>query len=131
MAITLSLVRYVLSIVWYGVRVLAPLWQCVCAWTYIHVLFIQPLEPKSLFKLNFHKNADGELVSLPVYTWVYRFAVDGVVLKGSVPDSFCPTLTGMYHCPVTYKVFNENTHIVVVKTTGNVYCMEVSLLMVQ
>lgn len=35
-------------------------------------------------------------------------------------------MTGKYHCPVTYKVFNENTHIVAVKTTGNVYCMEVS-----
>ncbi|KAK7088656.1 RING-type E3 ubiquitin-protein ligase PPIL2-like [Littorina saxatilis] len=27
-----------------------------------------------------------------------------------------------YHCPVTYKVFNENTHIVAVRQTGNVYC---------
>lgn len=35
-------------------------------------------------------------------------------------------MIGKYHCPVTYKVFNENTHIVAVKTTGNVYCMEVS-----
>jgi peptidyl-prolyl cis-trans isomerase-like protein 2 len=51
--------------------------------------FPQPLEAKSLFKLTFHKNADGK-----------------------------------FHCPVTYKVFNENTHIVAVKTTGNVYCME-------
>ena len=32
---------------------------------------------------------------------------------------------GKYHCPVTYKVFNENTHIVAVRTTGNVYSMEV------
>ncbi|PVD31595.1 hypothetical protein C0Q70_07010 [Pomacea canaliculata] len=31
---------------------------------------------------------------------------------------------GKYHCPVTYKVFNENTHIVAVKQTGNVYCYE-------
>lgn len=54
-----------------------------------HPLTGQPLEAKSLFKLNFHKNSDGK-----------------------------------YHCPVTYKVFNENTHIVAVKTTGNVYCME-------
>jgi len=26
-----------------------------------------------------------------------------------------------YHCPVTYKVFNENSHIVAIKTTGNVF----------
>eukprot|EP00039_Didymoeca_costata_P009638 m.127945 g.127945 ORF g.127945 m.127945 type:complete len:515 (-) comp14554_c0_seq7:653-2197(-) len=31
---------------------------------------------------------------------------------------------GKYHCPVTFKVFNENTHIVAVATTGNVYAME-------
>ena len=31
---------------------------------------------------------------------------------------------GKFHCPVTFKVFNENTHIVAVKTTGNVYAYE-------
>ncbi|KAF7236168.1 hypothetical protein EG68_11749 [Paragonimus skrjabini miyazakii] len=31
---------------------------------------------------------------------------------------------GKYHCPVTFKVFNENTHIVAVKVTGNVYSHE-------
>ncbi|XP_067951682.1 RING-type E3 ubiquitin-protein ligase PPIL2-like [Watersipora subatra] len=31
---------------------------------------------------------------------------------------------GQYHCPVTFKVFNENTHVVAIKTTGNVYAME-------
>ena len=34
--------------------------------------------------------------------------------------------TGKYHCPVTYKVFNENSHIVAVRTTGNVYSYDVS-----
>ena len=28
------------------------------------------------------------------------------------------------HCPVTYKVFGENSHIVAVKETGNVYSYE-------
>lgn len=28
---------------------------------------------------------------------------------------------GQWHCPVTFKVFNNNTHIVAVRTTGNVY----------
>lgn len=28
---------------------------------------------------------------------------------------------GLYHCPVTYKVFNKHTHIVAVATSGNVY----------
>ncbi|KAF7492340.1 RING-type E3 ubiquitin-protein ligase PPIL2 [Sarcoptes scabiei] len=29
-----------------------------------------------------------------------------------------------YHCPVLFKVFNENTHIVAIKTTGNVFSYE-------
>jgi peptidyl-prolyl cis-trans isomerase-like protein 2 len=32
--------------------------------------------------------------------------------------------SGEFHCPVTYKVFNEHSHIVAVKKTGNVYSQE-------
>ncbi|CAG8524599.1 1281_t:CDS:10 [Diversispora eburnea] len=49
----------------------------------------EKLEPKSLIKLNFHKNSNDE-----------------------------------YHCPATYRVFNDHTHIVAIKTTGNVYSYE-------
>ncbi|CAG8506435.1 1895_t:CDS:2, partial [Scutellospora calospora] len=49
----------------------------------------EKLEPKSLIKLNFHKNANDE-----------------------------------YHCPATLRVFNDHTHIVAVKPTGNVYAYE-------
>jgi peptidyl-prolyl cis-trans isomerase-like protein 2 len=31
---------------------------------------------------------------------------------------------GEYHCPITFKVFNDFTHIVANKVTGEVYCME-------
>ena len=31
---------------------------------------------------------------------------------------------GKYHCPVLFKVFNSHTHIVAIKTTGNVYSYE-------
>ncbi|KND04280.1 uncharacterized protein SPPG_00017 [Spizellomyces punctatus DAOM BR117] len=31
---------------------------------------------------------------------------------------------GEYYCPITFKVFNENTHIVAVATSGNVYSYE-------
>ena len=31
----------------------------------------------------------------------------------------------MYHCPVTFRVFNENSHIVAIRTSGNVYSYEV------
>jgi peptidyl-prolyl cis-trans isomerase-like protein 2 len=49
-----------------------------------------PLTPKELIKLTFHKNNKGE-----------------------------------YHCPVTFKVFTDYTHIVAVRTSGHVYAMEV------
>jgi hypothetical protein len=40
--------------------------------------------------------------------------------------SSCVTHTsaGKYHCPITFKEFNENSHIVVLKTSGNVYSSE-------
>lgn len=39
----------------------------------------------------------------------------------------CLTLiVGKYHCPVTYKIFNDNSHIVAIRTTGNVYSYEVN-----
>ena len=38
------------------------------------------------------------------------------------------TFSGKYHCPVTFKVFNENTHIVAVRQTGNVFSFDVSRL---
>jgi hypothetical protein len=40
---------------------------------------------------------------------------------------FCIFFIGEYHCPVLNKVFTEFTHIVSVKTTGNVFCYEVAL----
>lgn len=36
------------------------------------------------------------------------------------------SFTDQYHCPVTFKVFNNNSHIVAVKPTGNVFSYEVS-----
>lgn len=40
----------------------------------------------------------------------------------------CVAIVGEYHCPVLNKVFTEFTHIVAVKTTGNVFCYEVRVL---
>ena len=31
-----------------------------------------------------------------------------------------------YHCPVTFKVFNENSHIVAIRPSGNVFSYDVS-----
>lgn len=36
---------------------------------------------------------------------------------------------GKYHCPVLYKVFNANSHIVANKLTGNVFSFEVSFIL--
>jgi len=55
----------------------------------------EKMEIKSLIKLTFHKNSEGE-----------------------------------YHCPVMFKSFTENSHIVAIKTTGNVFSYEVGLLIV-
>ncbi len=34
---------------------------------------------------------------------------------------------GEPHCPVLFKVFNNNSHIVAIKNTGNVFSYEVKL----
>ncbi|XP_066586836.1 RING-type E3 ubiquitin-protein ligase PPIL2 [Prorops nasuta] len=47
------------------------------------------LDPKTLIKLNFYKNADDK-----------------------------------YHCPVLFKLFSKHSHIVAIKTTGNVFSYE-------
>ena len=37
---------------------------------------------------------------------------------------FHKNVEGKYSCPVLYKTFNQHTHIVAIKTTGNVYSYE-------
>jgi len=44
--------------------------------------------------------------------------------KDLIKLHFHKNSSGEYHCPVTYKVFNENSHIVAIKTTGNVFAYE-------
>ncbi|XP_027075149.1 peptidyl-prolyl cis-trans isomerase CYP65 isoform X2 [Coffea arabica] len=52
--------------------------------------------------------------------------VTGAPLKPEdlIPLTFHKNAEGEYHCPVLNKVFTEFTHIVAVKTTGNVFCYE-------
>ncbi|XP_012886973.1 PREDICTED: peptidyl-prolyl cis-trans isomerase-like 2 [Dipodomys ordii] len=40
------------------------------------------------------------------------------------PAFLCTFCLGKYHCPVLFTVFTDNTHIVAVRTTGNVYAYE-------
>lgn len=44
--------------------------------------------------------------------------------KDLIKLNFHKNSEGKFHCPVTFKVFNENTHIVAIKTSGNVFSME-------
>lgn len=44
--------------------------------------------------------------------------------KDLVKLTFYKNSEDKYHCPVTFKVFNANTHIVAIKTTGNVFSYE-------
>nr|CUU00241.1 hypothetical transcript [Hymenolepis microstoma] len=38
--------------------------------------------------------------------------------------NFHKNADGKFHCPITFKVFNQNTHIVAIRPTGNVYAYE-------
>ncbi|ESO03990.1 hypothetical protein HELRODRAFT_185601 [Helobdella robusta] len=44
--------------------------------------------------------------------------------KDLIKLNFCKNSSDQFHCPVTFKVFNENTHIVAIRTTGNVFCFD-------
>jgi len=44
--------------------------------------------------------------------------------KGLLKLKFFKNAAGEYHCPVMYKVFNNSTHIAVIKTTGHVFSYE-------
>ncbi|KAG0053050.1 RING-type E3 ubiquitin-protein ligase ppil2, partial [Gryganskiella cystojenkinii] len=44
--------------------------------------------------------------------------------KTLIKLNFFKNANDEYHCPITLRVFNENTHIVAIKTSGNVYAYE-------
>ncbi len=44
--------------------------------------------------------------------------------KELIKLNFHKSPQGDYHCPLTYKVFNENSYIVAIKTSGNVFSYE-------
>lgn len=49
---------------------------------------------------------------------------DKITAKHLIKLSFSKNAEGKDHCPITYKVFTESTHIVAVGTTGNVYAWD-------
>jgi peptidyl-prolyl cis-trans isomerase-like protein 2 len=61
--------------------------------------------------------------------WIKKYGtnpVTGESLTAAqlVKLNFSKGSNGETHCPVTFKVFNENTHIMAVKPTGNVFSYE-------
>eukprot|EP00192_Tetraselmis_astigmatica_P009027 CAMPEP_0117695242 /NCGR_PEP_ID=MMETSP0804-20121206/28028_1 /TAXON_ID=1074897 /ORGANISM="Tetraselmis astigmatica, Strain CCMP880" /LENGTH=613 /DNA_ID=CAMNT_0005509287 /DNA_START=160 /DNA_END=2001 /DNA_ORIENTATION=- len=73
---------------------------------------------------------DGTVFDIAnIVPYVQKFGkhpVSGEPLKLSqlTQLTFHKNSDGEYHCPVMNKVFTQHTHIVAVKTTGNVYCHE-------
>uniref|UniRef100_F7A1Z2 RING-type E3 ubiquitin-protein ligase PPIL2 n=1 Tax=Macaca mulatta TaxID=9544 RepID=F7A1Z2_MACMU len=61
---------------------------------------------------------------LNIVPWLKRYGTNPS--NGEVTDlPVCAFSLGKYHCPVLFTVFTNNTHIVAVRTTGNVYAYEV------
>nr|VZH98608.1 unnamed protein product [Spirometra erinaceieuropaei] len=64
-----------------------------------------------------------------ILPFIKRFGLNPVTGKKMkagelIKLNFAKNADGKFHCPVTFKVFNQNTHIVAVRTTGNVYSYE-------
>ncbi|KAG8181108.1 hypothetical protein JTE90_003157 [Oedothorax gibbosus] len=70
-----------------------------------------------------------------VYDFILRFEIFTIVksmnqnklpleFKSLLKLNFTKNSDGLYHCPVLFKVFNENSHIVAIKTTGNIFSYE-------
>ena len=49
---------------------------------------------------------------------------DKMSRKELIELKFSTDAAGKYHCPITFKVFNENSHIVAIKTSGNVFSFD-------
>lgn len=73
---------------------------------------------------------DGSVFDImQIVPYIRKFGkhpVTGAPLKQEdlIPLTFHKNSEGEYHCPVLNKVFTEFTHIVAVKTTGNVFSYE-------
>ncbi|KAK7367623.1 hypothetical protein VNO80_09638 [Phaseolus coccineus] len=68
-----------------------------------------------------------DIMNITPYIIKYgKHPVTGTPLKlpDLIPLTFHKNSEGEYQCPVLNKVFTEFTHIVAVKTTGNVFCYE-------
>uniref|UniRef100_A0A183TE67 PPIase cyclophilin-type domain-containing protein n=1 Tax=Schistocephalus solidus TaxID=70667 RepID=A0A183TE67_SCHSO len=79
------------------------------------------------FNLSRHLTAPGKESNILPFVKKYGLnPVTGKKMKAGelIKLNFAKNADGKFHCPVTFKVFNQNTHIVAVRTTGNVYSYE-------
>lgn len=73
---------------------------------------------------------DGTIFDLVnILPYIRKFKknpVNGKPLKSSdlIKLNFYKNQEGEYHCPITYKVFTENSFIIAIQETGNVYSYE-------
>ncbi|XP_038059065.1 RING-type E3 ubiquitin-protein ligase PPIL2-like isoform X1 [Patiria miniata] len=68
-----------------------------------------------------------DLISIMPYIKKYKtnpITGEAMDTKALIKLNFHKNANGKYHCPVTYRIFNANTHIVAVKPTGNVFSYE-------
>lgn len=49
---------------------------------------------------------------------------DSMTAKDIIRLNMVKNNDGLWHCPVTFKVFNNNSHVVAIRNTGNVYCFD-------
>eukprot|EP01018_Ginkgo_biloba_P014435 Gb_10179 [translate_table: standard] len=74
--------------------------------------------------------SDGHVFDvMNIIPYIQKFGKNPVTgaplaVKDLIKLQFHKNSEGEYHCPVLDKVFTEFTHIVAVKTTGNVFCYE-------
>ncbi|XP_073079717.1 RING-type E3 ubiquitin-protein ligase PPIL2 isoform X3 [Manis javanica] len=64
-----------------------------------------------------------------IVPWLKKYGTDpsnGEKLDGKslIKLNFAKNSEGKYHCPVLFAVFTNSTHIVAIRTTGNVYAYE-------
>ncbi|KAI9028515.1 peptidyl-prolyl cis-trans isomerase-like 2 [Hyaloraphidium curvatum] len=73
---------------------------------------------------------DGSVYDLvSIVPWLKKHGVSPVTgeklsSKDLVKLNFSKNAEGDYYCPITFKTFNEHTHIVAIRTSGNVFAYQ-------
>lgn len=71
---------------------------------------------------------------LSIVPWIKKYGTNPITgekldAKSLIKLNFAKNSEGKYHCPVLFTVFTNNSHIVAIKTTGNVFAYEVGSLL--